>query len=118
MLLRKYRPYHSCEAKMKPVKVSTTAKTRDDLVYTYHNEGFQFYQVTDVEDGELLCVELNMGPKVFSRHDTLNFGLVGVFEDYGKKTTQRRLTYSELAGKVFSHKGLLMSIPVNILCET
>ena len=64
-----------------------------------------------------MCVQLNMGERVFSRHPTMNFGLVGVFEDYGKKTTRRRMELHELSGKVFAHKGLLMSIPMNILCE-
>ena len=117
MLLKKFRPYHSCAAKMKPVRVSTTAKTRDDLVYTYDNDRYQFYQVTDVEDGQLVCTEFNMGEKIFCRHVTLDFGVVGVYEYYGMKTSQTRIHWRQLCGKVFCYKGLLMSIPMNVLCE-
>ena len=122
MLLKKFRPFHSCHPKMKPVRLETTPKTRDDLVYVYEDGKYLLYQVTEIADGMLQCTELNTVAKAFSRHLTLDFGAVGVFENLGRKTTKRSLSVDNVSGKLFCYKpkggeGLLMTIPLNVLCE-
>ena len=103
---------------MKPIRVETTSKTRDDLVYKYEEGKYWLYKVLEIEGDMLRCVELNTIEKSFSRHLSLDFGLVGVFENLGKKTTRNTLKMAEVSGKLFSYKGLVMTIPLNILCET
>ena len=119
LLLSKYRPHGSCLVRMKPIKTSSTPKTRDDLIYTFEDGRYKFYAVdsvnTDVET--YCCTELNISPKVFRRHEDLDFGRVGVFQHLGRKTITRDLTLEEIHGKLYSYKGLVMSLPVNILTE-
>ena len=46
MLMRKFRPHvHHCTQTMKPVKVSRTPKTMDDLVYVLEDSKYRFFQV-------------------------------------------------------------------------
>ena len=117
MLLRKYRP-HKCNPSMKPLKVSRTAKTRNDLIYLRENGEYKYFQVEEViTKKKFRCKQFVIEPKKFNRTMELDFSLVGVFHNRGKMAVERNVKMEEICGKVFSHKGLLMSIPMNVLLE-
>ena len=79
MMLRKYRPHH-CEQGIRSIKDYQTPKTRDDLIYLFEGEKFNFYKVKHVVgDGTYECNELNVEKKEFKRHPELDFDRVGVF---------------------------------------
>ena len=118
MLLRKFRPHHDCEQRMKPISVGTTPRCRDDLVYTYNEQQYRMFKVIKIlESEQYVAREFNITGKVFKRHPSLHFDTVGVFNNHGFKTEKTVLDLSQIKGKVFSHGSLLMSIPMNILVE-
>ena len=117
--MRNYRPHGHCHRQMKPIRTETTPKTRDDRVYVVREGKYVMFQVDEViDDGDSLrCTQLNTMDKIYQRHDTINFGRVGVFRALGKTTMKETLTTAEVAGKVFSYKGLVMSVSRNVLTE-
>ena len=117
LLLRKYRSHPSCSVTMKPVKVGGTAKTKDDMVYTFINGEYHLYHVINMEDQEMTAKEFNISPKFFRRHQTINLGATGVFNNHGYKTGLFVLDESELSGKVVMSGSLLMTVSRNILTE-
>lgn len=119
MLMRKLRPPHQCKTKMKPLKSITTAQSADNLLYTFENNQYCLYKVLEcLDNNEFKCVELNIEDKKFQRHQSLNFGKVGVFKNHGLTTVERVLNINEVNGKVFSRKGLLFTVSMNVLEET
>jgi len=117
LLLRKYRPHARCQPSMRPVRVGKTSKSRDDLFYTFRNGIYRLFQVKEIVDNELRCLEFNLLDKTFSADNSLNFGLVGVFRNMGKKAGERIVAKADIDGKVISSKGLLFTAPRNILAE-
>ena len=104
---------------MTPIKTGKTPKTRDDRVYVVREGKYVMFQVDEViDDGDnLKCTQLNIMDKVYIRHDSLNFGKVGVFRSLGKTTIKETVATCEVSGKVFSYKGLVMSVSKNVLTE-
>ena len=103
---------------MRSISVKKTAETRDDLIYIRSDETYRIFQVKEVLPGKRYrCLEFNIEPKKFNTARELNFGLVGVFHDRGKLTMEKTIKLQEVAGKVFTYKGLLMTIPMNVLLE-
>ena len=118
LLLRKFRPHRHCYVRMKPIKVGQTAKTRDDLIYTYDDcIKYRLFKVVDIEDEDYTVKEFNISPKVFRRHQTLNFSHTGVFEWHGCKPGLFIVNMSEVCGKVVMIQNLLMTVPMNVLTE-
>ena len=118
LLLRKFRAHSICLPDMKPIVLGATPKTRDDLVYTYVNSQYHLFKVTEIDDECYICKEFNVTAKNFRRHPNLDFGKVGIFRNFGFKTTVHRLKWSEIRGKVICIGSLLMSVPKNVLVET
>ena len=60
LLLRKMHPHPSCQNKMKPVRLQKTAKTRDDLIYTFKEGIYRLYHVKAIEENEkeFTCLSL------------------------------------------------------------
>ena len=88
---------------MKPICLQRTPKTRDDLIYTFDAE-YKLFQVEKIEDDERehVCKEFNVTNKIFRRQQTLDFGLVGVFQNHGYKTQIVTVRENEIAGKLVS----------------
>ena len=116
-LMRKYRPHGSCESPMKPISLANTTKKRDDLVYLFENGHYTLLQVKQIEGDSLICDVINADPRVFQRHDDLDFGLVGVFKDFGNLSLQRTVHQREIAGKLLRVRGLILTAPRNVLIE-
>ena len=104
MLLKKFRP-HACVQGIKPVREQDTAKTRDDLIYIFEGGEYKLYKVKKVFGDRYECLEFNIDEKHFARHTSLNFGLVGVFVNEGKKTVTRRLRKKKWVEKCFHVKA-------------
>ena len=103
---------------MKAIKDYRTPKTRDDLVYVFEDNDFKFYQVKEVLGNDTFqCLQLNAEKKQYRRHPDLEFDYVGVFQSRGLKTTTRNIHLSQVSGKVYKYKGLIMTIPLNVLKE-
>ena len=118
LLLRKFRPHGSCSVQMKPVKIGQTAKTRDDLIYTFKDRLYRLFKVVDIEEESFTCQEFNTTPKFFRRHQNLDFGVTGVFNNKGYKTGVFNVERRDMAGKVVMvGNSLLMTVPINILTE-
>ena len=119
MLLRKFRPGHPCRKAMKPVKpYDKKFKARDDLIYTFANGTACLFQVvSDGHDGEYTCHKFNVEPKTFHWERRLDFGLVGVFQKQGLAHERHTVQHRDIKGKVISSKGLLITVPLNILLE-
>ena len=71
----------------------------------------------DIEDEDYTVKEFNISPKVFRRHQTLNFSHTGVFEWHGCKPGLFIVNMSEVCGKVVMIQNLLMTVPMNVLTE-
>ena len=118
LLLRKFRPHTSCSVQMKPVRIGQTAKTRDDLVYTLQDGVYRLFQVVDMDEDSFTVHEFNITPKSFRRHQNLDFGVTGVFNNNGYKTGVFVVEKEEIGGKVVMvGNSLLMTVPINILTE-
>ena len=121
LLLRKMRPHLSCQNKMKPVRLGRTPKTRDDMIYTFKEGMYRLYHVKAIEENEneneFTCKEFNIEEKYFRRHQTLDFGSVGVFKNLGYKTVTVVVKDSEIAGKVIAIGCLLLTSSKNVLTE-
>ena len=115
-MMRKYRP-HNCEKKMKPIKEGKTTKSRDDLVYTFNEGNFLLLKVESKTNDVLNCSEINCEAKTFSRHEDLNFGLVGVFKDFGKRNRFHQIHENSIQGKLIRSRGLVMTASKNVLLE-
>ena len=102
---------------MKPVSLSNTSKKRDDLVYTFENGHYTLLQVNDIEEDKLICSVINADPRIFPRHDDLDFGLVGVFKDFGNLNVQMTVHLKDICGKLLRVRGLIITAPHNILTE-
>ena len=100
LLLRKMRPHLTCQNKMKPVRLGRTPKTRDDMIYTFKEGMYRLYHVKAIEENEkeFTCKEFSIEEKYFQRHQTLDFGSVGVFENLGYKTVTVVVKDSEISG--------------------
>lgn len=119
MLTKKYRHGDDCVTRMKPFRMKTTTQSRDDLLYLFNNGMYYLYQIVEeLGDNEFTCVEMNTEEKTFSRVMTLNFGRVGVFKNHGHTTITKTVKGSEVAGKVIAIRGLLFTVPKNVLQET
>ena len=119
MLVRKYNHKDDCETQMKPIKTTVTAKSQDNLVYILEDSKYTLFEVREVlEDGYLEVVELNIEDKVYSREPSLNFGKVGVFKNHGTTLVKSTISLSQVHGKVIAVRGLLLTVPKNILTET
>ena len=117
ILLKKFKP-HVCVPQMKPVKVKETAKTRDNLVYTFADGAYSVFEVTDEhDDGSFRCVELNVEEKTFATCRSLNFGHVGIFKNRGYTTITKQLRQNDFAGKVVKVEDLFVTVPLNVLVE-
>ena len=104
---------------MKPVRLQKTPKTRDDLIYTFKEGIYRLYHVKAIEENEkeFTCKEFNIEEKYFRRHQTLDFGSVGVFKNLGYKTVTVVVKDSEIAGKVIAIGCLLLTSSKNVLTE-
>ena len=94
-----------------------TTKSRDDLVYTFQNGEYLLLKVENKVNDILQCSEINCQEKVFARHADLNFGLVGVFQDYGKRSNFHEIHENSIDGKLIRSRGLVMTAPNNVLTE-
>ena len=115
--MRKFRPHSRCKPEMRPVSLSNTPKKRDDLVYLHENGHYTLLQVNEIEEDKLICNVINADPRIFPRHEDLDFGLVGVFKDFGNLTTQRIINSKDIAGKLLRVRGLILTAPLNVLVE-
>ena len=102
---------------MRPIRLGKTTKKRDDLVYLFENGHYTLLQVREIEGDTLVCDVINADPRVFQRHDDLDFGLVGVFKDFGNLAIQRTVHQQEVAGKLLRVRGLILTAPRNVLTE-
>ena len=117
-LLGKYRPHPSCQNGMEPVTTHVTAKTRDDLIYTIEDGDYELYKVVEVqEDRNYKCRKFNTSPKSFMRHQDLDFGKVGVFNNHGYHNIFFQVEHKDVKGKVFQFHSLLLTIARNVLAE-
>jgi hypothetical protein len=112
LLMKKYRT-STCQKKMKPVRVESTTKVRDDLVYCFYEEKYFLYQVMTVSEDETghnvyHCREMNCREKVFTDEASLNFGRIGVFRSYGLKLNETLLRDDEISGKIVALDFLLL----------
>ena len=117
LLLRKFRDHPSCSVNMKPVKVEVTAKKRDNLIYTHEQGQYRLFQVINENEDDFTVKEFNITPKFFRRHQTLDFGVTGVFNNHGYKTEILIVNRFEISGKVILIGSLLFTVPRNILTE-
>ena len=118
MLLRKFRSQHRCEVTMTAVSTRCTAKSRDDLIYTFDDDfKYRLFKVVKINGDQFLCREFNVTPKTYNRVTELDFSTVGVFNNHGHKTNTTVVTLSDVKGKVFSMGSILMTIPINVLTE-
>ena len=117
MLLRKFRPHSSCATKMEPINLTSTPKTQDDLIYTFEEGIYRLFQVKEMEEDILTCQEFNLEAKSFRRHQTVNFGCVGVFVWHGFLAETVILGIGDVKGKVIKIGALLLTVPKNVLTE-
>jgi hypothetical protein len=122
LLMKKYRS-STCKKKTKAIRVESTPKVRDNLVYCFSDQEYSLYQVNNIsEDEEGLkvyqCREFNIRGKIFTEEPFLKFGLVGVFSNYGLTTKERIMRDIEICGKVVAFEKFLITIPNNMLLET
>ena len=64
-----------------------------------------------------MCQEFNIREKRYDEEPVLNFGLVGVFRNYGLSNIVKDLKESEICGKLVSVLNLLITVPINMLLE-
>ena len=119
LLLRKFRAHPSCVNQMKPIRLSRTPKTRDDIIYTFSDGVYRLFKVEEIGDveKEYLCKEYNVSNKTFRRHQTLDFGVVGVFRNHGYKMELVTVQHQEICGKLVSIGSLLFTVSINVLTE-
>ena len=116
-ILRKFRPHTACEKKMKPIKTGKRSKSRDDIVYIFNDGNYLLLKVEDVNGNVLHCSEISATERIFKRHNDLNFGLVGVFKDFGKRNIYHNVRKSEIHGKLIRSRGLVLTAPKNVLID-
>ena len=104
---------------MKPIWLSRTPKTRDDIVYTFSEGLYRLYEVKEISDDgkQYMCKEYNVANKIFRRHQTLDFGVVGVFRNHGYKTEMVNVQDKDVCGKLVSIGSLLFTVSINVLTE-
>jgi hypothetical protein len=73
--------------------------------------------VESIDEDVIHCSEINIGEKIFQRHPDLDFGLVGVFKDYGKKNIYHDIAKTDIHGKLVRTRGLIITAPNNVLTE-
>ena len=103
---------------MKPISTRRSAKSRDDLIYTFADDNYRLFKVLEeLPDDRFKCREFNISPKSFKRHPTLDFGNVGVFNNHGYRSHRTVVSINDVKGKVFSTGSLVMTIGRNLLTE-
>ena len=90
-------------------------KSRDDLVYQFKDGRYLLLQVENIVGNTLHCCEINVSERKFKRHEDINYGLVGVFKDHGKRHIYHRVKCDEIQGKLVRSRGLIMTVPNNVL---
>lgn len=122
-MMTKFRPHALCQPKMRPVQEGQTSKKRDDLVYQFKDGQYTLLEVKEIETGEgpggntLLCNLISADPRIFPRHEDLDFGLVGVFKDFGNLETEVTLKEKDISGKLIRNRGLILTAPHDVLIE-
>ena len=116
--MRKLRPHRHCQKPIKQIKLGRTSKSRDDLVYTYDSGEYLLLKVEEIDGQRLHFSEINCTPKIFSRHEDIPFGLVGVFRDFGKRNVFHDINVNDIQGKLVRTRGLIMTIPKNVLIQS
>ena len=86
-------------------------------MYTFDAGVYRLFEVNEIDEDIYICQEFNLEPKSFRRHQTLNFGLVGVFICNGYLSEKVNVTSDLVKGKVISIGALLFTVPKNILIE-
>ena len=103
---------------MRDLKEKVTAKSADNLIYTFKDQKYNLYKVLTVMDKtEVFAQELNVIEKVFPRQPELPFGSVGVFKDLGCLTIKKVIKMEDVAGKLIKVDNLYMTAPRNVLTE-
>ena len=109
---------HSCSP---PIFISPkdTALECNSLVYTFENEAYKIYKVTDTRKNMLKCQTIGKLPATFKEIPALNWSSIGVFRNGGlsnntvllpSKKSPRKSTQSRKISNNLSKKYIIREI--------
>ena len=98
-----------------------TQRAHNNLVYTFQEGAYQFYEITGVHEEEPITVfTAQKFLMVHYRHPAcpLQYHQVGVFQRTYTTTPQHLLLKSHIKGKVILMDKAMVAVPANVLQET
>lgn len=115
VLLKRAIGHHTCESKIK-FKTEETSLECDNLIYTFRNQSYNFYKITEIDGDHLHCVKITTKEKFYPCVPNLKWELVGHFE-LDEITNEKKSIEAKFAGKVIKINENLITCPRNILIE-
>ena len=116
VLLKQTIGPHCCKASL-TFSPKNTPRECNNLIYTYVQNEYQFYQIESVLNGSLQCQPIGNFNVSFPEVPTLDWSLVGVFRAGGVGANHVNVKLDEVAGKVIRIKNLLITCPTDVLLE-
>lgn len=116
VMMKRVLGSHNCKLSIK-YTVKNTPKECNNLIYTYKNSKYQFYQIKANQEDKLFeCQEINTNIKEFTEKN-LPWHRIGVFEKGDGFGETIFIHLDKIAGKVIEVEKLLITCPLNILRE-
>ena len=87
------------------------------LIYCYEKKKYLIYEISDINDNELICHKVGQYPVTFDEIPSRQWSNIGVFRKGGTSSEKTLLKTSQIRGKVLLVGNYLLTCPINVLNE-
>ena len=114
--LKRILSHHACQLSVH-YNPSDTKKESNSIVYTYQNETYNFYKISQINSEEVQGYRLGRYPASFPELPEIKWENVGIFEGGGLGSKLVTIKRDEIAGKALKVTKYLITCPINVLRE-
>lgn len=116
VLMKRALANHKCKEDIY-ISEKDTPMECNSIIYTFSNAEYNIFKVIACEDNEYLCHEIKLKNCTFPETPTLNWSLIGVFQEDSICDEEKKIPKKNVKGKVLLVDGYLITCPSNILRE-
>lgn len=119
IFLKRQLSYHCCAPSMTCTNYETDME-RNNLIYTYIHQTYEFYRIVEVEDDVFLCKKIEKQTHKFPETPTLKWEKVGLFkvsDPMVESNVLVKIPHNSVAGKLIKVQNLMITCSKNVLDE-
>ena len=115
-LIKRILSPHCCEPQILYTNHETSLEC-NNLIYTYVNNMYHFYKITDIEGPNAICVKIETCEIHYPEVPNLNWDKIGHFNFISFTDEIVNIRLKSISGKVIKIENVLVTCPINLLHE-